>query len=408
MNRLQTASLVDKIAKTIVGAIAIVRISREDFGVFNGNWPKMLAFKKGIDIYEVHLFRSPQAIERAIYNLSQDDMAKFLQEQRYGGRFIIDETTSKKDIMHFLKHRIEMSAKYGLMQELKDHPIEKSLALEKTFEIKSKQEMYDLLIGEYKIHHIVFEKMFGPYSPQGEGRFSSLKHKNWEITIDSKANQDADEIKALLDEVESHLSRKSFGNLAYGKVMVTDKLNMAKKLADYQAQSDILRIAGNKRVMDSRLFVKSILHELGHRNWAKSLGPAKKAEVASRYMEYTHKEPEIKLQPGDVIVEKAPKSRYVVEKVGYNYLVGLLIESQSKRMQGKLQQKFRIPFKGLMYDFFEVEKGQPLSRDDNTSSFLPTLYSHHDYEEMYAELFSIWLFEGLKEPAQTWFENLHK
>jgi hypothetical protein len=61
-----------------------------------------------------------------------------------------------------------------------------------------------------------------------------------------------------------------------------------------------------------------------------------------------------------------------------------------------------------MYDFFEVEKGQPLNIDADVKSFLPTLYSRHDYEEMYAELFSMWLFEGLKEPAQTWFENLHK
>ena len=201
-------------------------------------------------------------------------MQEFIKEQKYDNKII--ENDDRKSIAHFIKHRTEINGKYGLVEELDRHPIQKSIVLEKTSQVKSKEEMYDLLIGEYKIHHMVFEKIFGPYSPQGEGRFSGLKYKNWEITLDSKANQDMDEIKALLDEVESHLNRKGLGNLAYGKVMVTDKLNMAKKLADYQPNSDILRIAGNKRVMDSRLFVKSILHELGTVIGVNSLVPRRR------------------------------------------------------------------------------------------------------------------------------------
>jgi hypothetical protein len=125
-------------------------------------------------------------------------------------------------------------------------------------------------------------------------------------------------------------------------------------------------------------------------------------------MECTRKEPEINLQFGDIIVEKSQKNKYVIQKKGYNHVVAVLVESQSRKMQDKIHTAFKIPFKSFMYDFFEVEKGQPLNIDADVKSFLPTLYSRHDYEEMYAELFSMWLFEGLKEPAQTWFENLHK
>jgi hypothetical protein len=86
----------------------------------------------------------------------------------------------------------------------------------------------------------------------------------------------------------------------------------------------------------------------------------------------------------------------------------VLINTESKRLIPKLNNRFRIPLSNFLYGAFEVIEGKPFdfSKSD-MHSFFPTLYAHTKPEEMYAEMFSFWLTAGLKEPAKSWFESIH-
>ena len=269
--------------------------------------------------------------------------------------------------------------------------------LTKKISYVSKEDLFDVLVGEFKYSPSMFEKLYGEISDKQTGRLQQEKYKNWVLIYDTQAKTPLVNIKLLLDDVEAKLG--SLNKLAYGKIFVVDSL-AGTALADYNISSDVIRVSLKKVRKVEHNELDSFMHELGHRNWYKNLSDTQKKQVTATF--HQQKTNTSSVNAGDVLIDKTNGNKYKVIKPIYKrklFYISELIEF------GKPNKKYTI---GTDYQIPSELIGTIFSSDNNNNSFFNTQYSLVSVEEFYAELFSAWGNKKLKEPAKSWMENLHK
>jgi len=266
--------------------------------------------------------------------------------------------------------------------------------------------LYKALVGKEKVHPSVFKEMFGEVNIEDVPGVQVIKHGPWKVQfMDERAAKAADPttVQALLDQAQKAVQSKGLGNLAYGDVIIVNTLKGSKRLADYEENNDLVRLRAKSMKGINLDMVRSLLHELGHRNWVKRLG-GKKADVKTMYFQKSIGAGRgTTASPGDVIDDRRTGDRYEVEgrdRRG-NYVVKLLKSPSQPKQVGKV---FALKPKILSTGDITIS-GKP--KDEDTSSYFPTIYSLQSPEEMYCELFADWALGRLKEPAKSWMEELH-
>jgi len=274
----------------------------------------------------------------------------------------------------------------------------------KKIQIVGTSELFDILVGDLKLAPSMFENYYGVVTEKSTGRMQDMPYKKWHIFYDTSSKSSLDSVKTLLDNAESRLSSNGLQKLAYGKVYIVNTL-AGNAIADYAPENDIVRVSLKKIRKTTHETIDSFLHELGHRNFYKNLSSDQKSEIRTTFnMNQISKK---SVEKDDIVVDKETGNRYQIIKSVYkrslSYLAKLIeVKKETKKL--KLNQEYFIP-SDLIGTVLIIESQ---SDDNPNSSFFPSTYSLKNYEEFYAELFSHWMNKTLKEPAKTWFINLHK
>jgi len=379
-------------------------------------WPKFLVIPQGKNKYEVVQFASKKKVMNAYKKLPISRLLRYLLALQIE-IFHLDKFMAKVeegDFERAYKGYVETYVGIALCKLASSGAGFKKLKstgrkaydfiVEKDFDV-DKIGLFDFLVVKNKMELSFFEPLFGEIEATKSESIEEYNYKDWNILVDVKTKYDTASITKLLDKVESALRSKGMGKLAYGSVFVHPTLP-GGDMADYDESKDSLRLR-SKGLKGTSRQVYDVLHELAHRNWSKFASKQLKSMMIKKYRMSEFAEPtsrDLKLNIGDVIIDKSAGDKYEVLECGYVDVIVELIET-TKRRQRSIGKKYKIFTKTIATDSLTIEgKKKP---DLDYSSYFPTSYSQTDYEEMYAELFSVWATKGLNDPARSWFEDLH-
>jgi hypothetical protein len=368
-------------------------------------WPAYYIVPEGKK-YKVYAFRAKQGVSKIFKKNPEKYMEKFVDHDYISWNWPSLSGLDDKDIVKQLLRESEEIMKTDIFR--RDTPAETTRLIPKLFgenifvskeATLTKQKLFDLLVGKEKFDVSTFEELFGPVDFEETGRIRPVKYGKWTILLDEKAKRNEDDIKKLLALVSKHLGKKGLRNLAYGRLVTVDNLR-GKYIADYFQADDSIRIEAPS-VKASQSDVSTMLHELGHRNYYKFLSPKQVVENNFMYDKMKRRRPYIR--GGDILVEvENPGNRYqVLGRKGKTYQVRLVETADPNKEVGDW---FRIKGVGIG-SLFVKQDGE---RDKEKASFFPRPYGMKNPKEFYAVLFQEWLTKGLKEPAKSWFEDLHK
>jgi len=377
------------------GSVSIMRTKK---------WPAYYIEPKG-DKYKVYVYRAKQGLSRIFKKDPEKYLKKFVENDYLPDYFLELEFADDKEAIKQLLRSCEVEIIRNDFFR-RDFPTDTIKIIPKLLGenifisqeiILSKQKLLDLLVGKEKLSIEDFTELFGQVEFEEGGRIETIKYKNWTILVDNKTKRAISGVKKLLSLTEKSLNSKGFGNLAYGRVMLVDKLR-GRKVADYSHFGDIIRL--ESQVKASKKELTSMLHEIGHRNYYKYLDSSKRLESDTLYNSLKKKRGYFKR--GDTLVDtQEPSEKYqLLSKSGTKYIVRCIDSGNANNI-------------GEIYNIKNIAMGTRLIKetDDESktkSSFFPRLYGLKDKLEFYAVLFETWLTKGLDEPAKGWFEGLHK
>ena len=283
--------------------------------------------------------------------------------------------------------------------DLTEMPYQVCISEKKTL---NKQKLYKRLVGREKMNHATFETLFGEIESGQIDELDQFQHHKWQVIIHEKAKVSSDEVKDTLDGIERKLGH--FKNqLAYGKVVVLNTIK-GSALANYQPKSDLIQLRA--KALGKRDFIQEILHELGHRNWYKSLDSETQKQIRTKFMilsmgGVTSKE--MGLEIGTIISVEDVGEEYEVVDIGYPYTSIQILSVKNKRREKQVGKRGKIKNTVLASGSFQWEGKKEVKR----SGYFFTSHSMKNVEEMYAEMFSQWLLGNLSGEAKEWFEELH-
>jgi hypothetical protein len=155
----------------------------------------------------------------------------------------------------------------------------------------------------------------------------------------------------------------------------------------------------------------SLIHELGHRNYFKFLPKSKVNESDTRYsQERLSPKSNKNIVPGNILVYKDTGDIFRVQDIKYEkklkYSVILVqLGENSLYTEKDIRKPYSILSETIGIDVLIMDiKGN--LKDEN--SFVPRTYALKNKFEFYAVLWETWFNNKLKEPAKSWFEDLHK
>lgn len=274
----------------------------------------------------------------------------------------------------------------------------------------SKPDLFNYLVVKNKVHLPLFEELFGKVDISDTdtgGRLREFDHGKWHVIVDDKAKMDEGVLKELLDDAEAKLKSKGQGRLAYGDLMVIPSLG-GRRVADYMDSGDFIRIGAKGVGRGGMEKLRYFLHELGHRNKDRYLSKEQRRAIHTKHFLASGRTPtvrEIGVEEGDVLTEKNSGRVFKVKNVIYDHAVAEMVSAPDKRSQKNVGATYKVPSKSLATGAFDVE-GKRIKETD-FGSFFPTAYSVKNADEMYAELFAMWLLGKLSGPAKEWMDELH-
>ena len=259
------------------------------------------------------------------------------------------------------------------------------------------QELAKVMVKELNASIPEIEEFFEPVSFGDNGNKGDLlqfKHNKWDVVFESGL-KDKEDIVKLLDAVESKCGRfKSL--LCYGLVEVKRKM-AADVLADYNSAKDTMRIKGKR---PDASFVKSFLHELGHRLWYVHLSPQLRSMVKNKYSHMLLDVKYVDLKIGDIVGLK-DGFKIQIDKIGYGGYSGVVLEKPPRKRMFK--EGDRVSIKAVKETSVSTLNEKKYEPDE--ASF-PTTYSQKSPEEFFAECFAFFMLGTLSKPLASWMKEL--
>ena len=402
---------INKIASRLVLSYLIGKVDKEQYGFFNGRkFPILFVGKISDNKYHVYKFLTfPKFIEKVceLHDLQLINFYEQLNRSFALGAYWKDSNefiSMAKHMPSSFKKRLENLRNYianrvfGWFKQNGHFPNNGYESLlcdwEKDLTLPG---LAKVMVKELNASIPEIESMFSPIEFEGNGNKGDLlqfKHNKWNVVFESGLKDKEDIIK-LLNAVESKCGRfKSL--LCYGLVEVKRKMN-ATVLADYNIANDSMRIKGKRPDGD---FVKSFLHELGHRLWYVHLSPQERSLVKNKYSYLLLDIKYMDLKVGDIVKLK-DGFKIKIDKVGYNGYSGVVLEKPPKKKSFK--EGDRVSLRALKETSVEALNDKKYTPDE--SSF-PTTYSQSSPEEFFAECFAFYLLGTLGKPLASWMKEL--
>ena len=258
-------------------------------------------------------------------------------------------------------------------------------------------ELAKVMVKELNASIPEIEEFFEPVSFGGDGNKGDLlqfKYNKWDVIFESGL-KDKEDIVKLLDAVESKCGRfKSL--LCYGLVEVKRKM-AADVLADYNYVKDTMRIKGKR---PDASFVKSFLHELGHRLWYVHLSQQLRSMVKNKYSHMLLDVKYVNLKIGDIVGLK-DGFEIQIDKVGYGGYSGVVLEKPPRKRMFK--EGDRVSIKAVKETSVSTLNEKKYEPDE--ASF-PTTYSQKSPEEFFAECFAFFMLGTLSKTLTSWMTEL--
>ena len=398
-----------KVASKIVLSYLIGEIEKGKVYAFlnQKKWITFLVKKNGDNFDVCKLVTFPKFIKH-ILNLSHDGLKLFYNKNKlnYGLHYFWQ---SDKQFAYSIEDYPDSSQKkLSKLTSYIGNNIYYSFKIDKSFPEKifiewekdnlSIKELAKILMKDLSMSAPEFFDRFGDVifeeNNEKDG-LSQFKYKNWEVVMENGL-KNKDEVTKLLDEVERKCgSLKS--NLCYGMVEVKKHLEQSKTLADYFISSDTMRIKAKRADKD---FVKTFLHELGHRLWYRFTSSNNKNEVKNKYNEMLVDEKIVSLKKGDILLTK---DGYEIEIEGelFSSYRGIVLQKPARKRNINVGDK--ITLKPIKETAVKQLNGKDYIPDDTS---FPTAYSRTSYTEFFAECFSLYLMGELNKKLSKWFETV--
>ena len=262
-------------------------------------------------------------------------------------------------------------------------------------EIMDTKELAVFMIKNLNMSNHDFENEFFDKIQNFEEQedFKKYKYRDWQIILQSGV-KDIEQVYKLLNEVENKC--RKFSELLYGVVEVKKKLE-GNTLADYSNNGDYMRIKADRADRD---FVKSFIHELGHRLWYKFLNNNQRFQIQRKYYDMLRNEQQIELNKGDLIETKDGYVVQFIDKTPGRYRTMLI--NKPKRIR-RFQIGDVIVFKNLNYQNIEKINHKKLQMEEFD---FPTSYSKKNEKQFFSECFSYWMIGGLNKNLINFFESV--
>lgn len=373
----------------------------------NSKWPKILVVKVTSGKWRLYKIVSKKKVDKKIESLGVEDLHSLatILSVKFDK---LDETAPDRVIRYIentMPYTLSQWVRSANLDMLDPQEIPGSVVVEslRDYDLAS---LYKHLVIKDNLHPAIFEDMFGKVNLGEVTGTQTIQSGPWTIQfLDEKAAKSADPatVENLLDTIRKSLQSRGLGNLAYGNVMVSNTLKGGRKLADYEEQSDMIRLRA--KALKGKVghdFIRSIAHELAHRNWSKRISISDKRKIFNIYIQkMASSKKAISLGVGDKVSDETGNKYEILGRdISGDYKVKMLASSSEPKDVGKT---FLFRSQRVMADNIKIEgKKKP----EDISSFFPTTYSMKNPEEMYAELFAVWMIGSLKEPAKSWMEEI--
>lgn len=405
---------INRIASKLVLSYLIGKVKdKEQYAFFNARKFPILFVKKVNDKkYEVYKFVTMPEFIRRVSDLSVSEsqlkmfynqMAKAFGLNYYWNSqddFILSAMQNNagfKKRLDLLKKKIASYAFFLFKNEHRMPNIGYEILLKDWEKELTLQELAKVMVKELNASIPEIEEFFEPilFNEEGEkGDLLQFKYNKWNVVFENGLKNKDDIIK-LLDAVESKCGRfKSM--LCYGLVEVKRKMT-SNVLADYNYVKDTMRIKGKR---PDAGFVRSFLHELGHRMWFVHLSPQLRSLVKNKYSHMLLNMKYVDLKIGDIVGLK-DGFKIQIDKVEYNGYSGVVLEKpQKKRM---FKEGDRVSFKPLKETNILTLNEKRYEPEEES---FPTTYSQKNPEEFFAECFSHFMLGTLNSKLTSWMKEL--
>jgi len=227
------------------------------------NFPVMHIKKINNDTFQVILFRSETDVINEYFNNPKE--LRKLYEAVYDEQ--LPEKFNKRSVIYDIADTISTTVMNKGSAVIKRST---PMFIYKTNKL-NKEKLFDLLVDDYQMQPARFIKWFGKVNSE---EVLNIKHKKWNAYHHKIIKEGT--VTKILDKVESLLSRKGFGNLAYGDIQFL-KENIGDKnySGDYFETPDSIRI---KITTPSKMLI-DIIHELGHRKYSKKFNSNQRTKI---------------------------------------------------------------------------------------------------------------------------------
>lgn len=314
------------------------------------------------------------------------------------------------DINYLLKGQLEASM-------LNSYSLATKIKIKKDHGWWSKEKMFLWLINE-GVPNITIPNFF-PEMANMEVSDSVVKSGNV-----SFVNFDAKKHKSIMDyfmQAEAVIKKQGFGDLVYGKVYMVPKNQLkASRYADYIENDDSIRVFDLLQTDIDANPLKTIVHELGHRYYRKTLPIGARSEITKKFNELIRgekkddkvKAEEIKIgtrffhpkhgevEYGGFLPKKATAKTLYARKSSSVHKFFLIKngEKTTTFLYYKTLAEAMIWLSGT-----EAQSSTGLRTSDNV--WLPTAYSRTKDTEWFAEIFAFAVLDNNKE-VLDWIKDL--
>jgi hypothetical protein len=193
------------------------------------------------------------------------------------------------------------------------------------------------------------------------------------IGADEAAWSKAEEIIQRALRVLNDTGLPRFASVAYGDVYLVGQLSRKTWAAWYMPEKDAIYLRTNFRGVTSESSSQHLLHELGHRYWAKVMTPEKQRAWAAHHMEMTYSQP-----GGDL-----PAEGEVLPDI-------FLVNGKNVRVESIVGGQFNLADAktGVHVGIVDRMKMRSWMADYAHRSRFPSLYAVHDAQEHFCEALS--------------------
>lgn len=200
------------------------------------------------------------------------------------------------------------------------------------------------------------------------------------IQAAGKALADAEEIITKAVRAVSSSGVPGFATMAYGDLFLVGQLARKNWAAWYIPAKDTIYLRPGVKGSSNAESARHLVHELGHRLWAKKLDREIKGKWVSHHTSMTIHRPERRLPAvGDVLPTIVNNKHVRVESYDQGGAYAVLVEATTGTLVGKVD---RLQLSGWMQEA------------DRRGKF-PTLYAATDAEEHFCESLSLLTFDRL-------------